>query len=422
MINDTTWFEAQALERFIRYVKVYTTSDSQSSEVPTTRRQLDLANMLVKELGSIGIPEASLDEFGFVVARIPSNIGKPGEPKPVIGYIAHLDTSEDAPGVGVNPIVRENYDGKKIPLKEGVVIDPSEFPDLLTYKGETIVTADGTTLLGADDKAGIAEVMTAAEYLILHPEIPRPEMEIIFTPDEETGTGKNSFPFSRVASTVCYTFDGGREGTLEDECFEAYKVSVELFGKAIHLGTARGKLVNAVQMCKSFLSMLPASETPETTDGRFGYYCPLKVTGEIEKASIAIYIRDFAEDECRRRIETLEQIGRTVEMEYPGSRVSVNAQKQYHNMKKFLDPHPDVVRLLEDAIGSTGIGPERESIRGGTDGSFLSEKGIPTPNVFTGGFNFHSRMEWIPLRAMGRAAQVGVHLARLWAEKISARA
>jgi len=418
MMNDNAWFEEKVLERFLRYVKINTISDSLSSEVPTTRWQLDLANALVKELESIGIKDVSLDSNGFVIARLPSNIGLSEKEIPTIGFISHLDTSEDAPGSGVNPVIHRAYDGNKIELAQGVTIDPSEFPEILVYKGKAIVTSDGTTLLGADDKAGIAEIMTAIEYLILHQDIRRPVLEIIFTPDEETGTGKNSFPFQRVRSTVCYTFDGGREGTLEAECFEAYKASVELTGKAMHLGTARGKLVNAVQMMKSFLSMLPGSETPETTDGRDGYYCPLKATGEIEKASITIYIRDFEETGCKRRIATLEQIGKTVEMEYPGGMVSIKSERQYQNMKKFLISHPTVVDLLEEAIRSSGIEPERESIRGGTDGSFLCEKGIPTPNVFAGGFNFHSRMEWIPVQAMARAAQVGVHIARLWADKI----
>jgi tripeptide aminopeptidase len=416
MQNDSSWFQSKVLERFLRYVKIHTTSDSLSSSKPTTARQLDFAKHLVEELYTIGVDDVSYDENGFVIGRIEQNIEEDLVPHR-IGLIAHLDTSEDAPGENVKPIVHERYDGNAIRLEEGVVIDPAEFPDLLAYKGSTIVTSDGTTLLGADDKAGIAAIMTAIEYLLIHEDIPRPAIEVIFTPDEETGTGKTMFPFDDVFSEACYTFDGGKEGVLEIECFEAYKASVELTGRSIHLGTAKGKLVNAVQMAKSFLSLLPDSETPETTDGREGYYCPLKVTGEIEKAAITIYIRDFEESECVRRIETLNRIAHAVEAEYPGGKASVRAEKQYHNMKKFLTQRPEVISILESAIRETGIEPVQEPIRGGTDGAYLSEKGIPTPNVFTGGANFHSRMEWVSLSAMVRAANVAVNLVRLWAEE-----
>jgi tripeptide aminopeptidase len=394
-------------------VKIHTASDSLSSTRPSTKRQLDLAKHLFEELYTIGVEDVVCDDNGYVIGRI-DPVGYDIEHAPRVGFMAHMDTSEDAPGANVSPLVHGNYDGGRIELRSDVVIDPQEFPDLLAYKGGTIVTSDGTTLLGADDKAGIAEIMTALEYLLIHEDLKRPAIEVIFTPDEETGTGKTYFPFERVRSEVCYTFDGGKEGVIENECFEAYKSVIELTGRGMHLGTARGRLVNAVQMAKSYLSMLPHTETPETTDGRGGYYCPLKITGEIEKASITLYIRDFEESECLRRIATLEQIARTVESEYPGSKARVTSEKQYHNMKKFLSARPEVTSILEDAVRMTGIEPQIEPIRGGTDGSFLSEKGIPTPNIFTGGFNFHSRMEWISLRAMVRASTTAVNLARLW--------
>jgi len=239
MQYDSAWFESHVIERFLRYVKINTTSDSLATSRPSTKQQLDLAKHLFEELYNIGVEDVACDENGYVIGRVDTNAEDPGDGAPPIGFIAHLDTSEDAPGANVSPLVHEGYDGGRIELLEGVVIDPIEFPELLAYRGGTIITSDGSTLLGADDKAGIAEIMTAVEYLLLHEEIRRPAIEVIFTPDEETGTGKTFFPFERVHSEVCYTFDGGKEGVIENECFEAYKASIDLTGRGIHLGTAR---------------------------------------------------------------------------------------------------------------------------------------------------------------------------------------
>jgi len=288
---DRDWIEQRLLERFLRYVRIDTTSDRHSKSSPTTAGQLELARVLVEELGRLSVEDVELDGGGFLFAHLESNLKGSAKQPPAIGFIAHLDTSDAAPGRDVDPMVHEEYDGKIIALKEGGVLDPEEFPELRSYSGQKIVTSDGRTLLGADDKAGLAEIMTAVEYLVNHPELPHGKIGIYFTPDEEQGLSMQRFPIEKISAKYCYTFDGGEEGTIEAECFEGYKADLRFIGKSIHTGVARGKLVNAIEMAGKFLSLLPGAESPQATDGRYGFYFPLEITGGIEETTLEIYRR-----------------------------------------------------------------------------------------------------------------------------------
>jgi tripeptide aminopeptidase len=411
-MEENNWFGERILTRFLDYVQIDTASDKHSSSRPTTDGQWDLARKLLEELKGLGVKEASVDEHCFLVAVLDPN--NPAGGSVPIGFMAHMDTTEEVSGHAVKPMVHREYNGSVIHLADGVALDPGEFPELKRYTGETIITASGDTLLGADNKAGVAEIMTAVEYLLAHPEIPHGRVEIIFTPDEETGCGMELFPLSRIQSRLCYTVDGGEEGAIEAECFEAHKAVLTFSGRSIHPGDGRGKMINAVEMAAAFVRMLPPEESPQTTDGRYGYYSPLEISGTTESAAVTVNIRDFEAEQCSRRIEAIKAMGKAVEAIYPGSSVTVNASKQYTNMKKKLDEHPEIIDFLEKAIKETGIEPKKSSIRGGTDGARLTEMGIPTPNIFTGGHNFHSRLEWAALPAMIKASQTLVNLAGLW--------
>ncbi|MBN1798116.1 MAG: peptidase T [Spirochaetales bacterium] len=406
------WFEQRLLARFLRYVKVETTSDKNMNTIPSSKGQLDFAAMLLQELKDLKIPNAALNTNGFVSATLPASA--PSLKQQTIGFIAHLDTTPDLTGAHVKPIVHENYAGKAIALKRGIRLTPKASPALKNYLNRTIITSDGTTLLGADDKAGVAEIMTALEFLKNHPQIPYPNIEIIFTPDEETGRGMSRFPLKQIKSDVCFTVDGGEEGTLEIECFEAYSLKVTLFGQSIHLGEARGKLINAVELAARLVETLPKNESPQATDGRFGYYSCVELQASIERARLEILIRDFTPKECKRRIKVVTSIINSLEQLYPGARSNLEIKKQYSNMRQSLKTYPKLVTILEQAIRRTGITPKRTYIRGGTDGARLSEMGVPTPNIFTGGHNFHSYREWIALPAMVRATQTIIYLAELW--------
>jgi len=414
--SDQSWIEQRLLERFLRYVRIDTTSDRHSKSTPTTAGQLELARVLVEELEQLSVRDVELDEGGFLFAHLESNLKGSAKQPPEIGFIAHLDTSDAAPGKDVDPRVHEKYDGKIIALKEGVVLDPEEFPELRSYSGQKIITADGRTLLGADDKAGLAEIMTAVEYLVNHPDLPHGEIGIYFTPDEEQGLSMQRFPIKKISAKYCYTFDGGEEGTIEAECFEGYRADLRFIGKSIHTGVARGKLVNAIEMAATFLGLLPGAESPQATDGRYGFYFPLEITGGIEETTLEIYLRDFEEQEVQRRAAALESMARAVEAVFPRGRVEIKIEKQYANLHRFLRDVQEVLQHLEQAIRETGIEPMYKIIRGGTDGARLSELGVPTPNVFTGGHNFHSRQEWAAVPAMIRAVNTAVNLCRLWAE------
>jgi tripeptide aminopeptidase len=410
------WIQGRVLERFLRYVRIDTTSDGHSKSSPTTPGQLELAKVLVAELEQLFPESVELDEAGFVFAHFESNLEDSAAQPPEIGFVAHLDTSDAAPGHNVKPRIYEKYDGKVIELEEGVGLDPAEFPELNRYTGQTIITSDGTTLLGADNKAGVAEIMTAVEYLSEHPEVPHGRIIICFTPDEEQGLSMQRIPVDKISAKYCYTFDGGEEGTIEAECFEGYRADLRFHGKSIHTGVARGKLVNAIEMAASFLNLLPEAESPQATDGRYGFYFPLEVSGGIEETSLEIYLRDFEEREVQRRAAALESMARAVEAAFPKGKVEIKIEKQYANLRSYLENVPEVLSTLEQAIRDTGMEPVYKIIRGGTDGARLSELGIPTPNVFTGGHNYHSRQEWAALPAMVRAVCTAVNLCRLWAE------
>lgn len=414
MADDRKWFESDLLERFDRYVRVHTTSDSHSSSTPSTDRQFDLARMLESELRDLGLTDVDLDDSCCLIARLPGNSA--GTP---VGFMAHVDTAPDFTGENVHPQLHQNYDGKKIQLGDHY-LDPEKYPNLKQYEGETVITTDGTTLLGADDKAGIAEIMTATRYLLEHEEIARPPIEIIFTPDEEIGRGMDNFPVKKLQSTYCFTLDGSDEGSIEAECFTAFKATVTCTGYLIHPGTARGKLANANTMVANFIAMLPRNESPEATDGAFGFYCPGEISSTMGTATAEILIRDFDMATARRRIEYLESLAKTIEGAFPGGFVAVKAEQQYLNMAEYLTQHPSVIERLSHAIRETGIEPVIRQIRGGTDGARLCEMGIPTPNIFAGGQALHGRHEWIALPAMVRAAKTIVNLAQGFTTDVSA--
>ena len=403
--------EEKLLERFLRYVKIETTSSSESLSSPSTACQWDLLRLLEKELVETGVSDVELDKNGYIRGFLPPSPGY--EDVPAIGFLAHVDTASDVSGKNVKPLVHRNYSGEAIELS-GTTLDPQVFPALLKYSGQTIITSDGSTLLGADDKAGIAEIMTAADFLIKHKEIKHGPVEIFFTPDEEIGRGMSKFPLEKVKSVFCYTLDGDGEGNIETECFNAWAVNVKITGCVIHLGSARGKLVNAVKIASEFVSMLPSAESPESTDGRYGYYCPHSISATLEQASVELLLRDFDGKNMEKRIKAVESAAKAVESIYPGSRVETVFNKQYSNMIDFIGKESRGLELLYKAVEKSGAVPVEKIIRGGTDGARLSEMGIPCPNIFTGGHNYHSREEWAVLSSMVKACSTVVALADLW--------
>ncbi|MCF7949697.1 MAG: peptidase T [Spirochaetia bacterium] len=413
--NNKNWISQDVLERFLRYVQINTTSDQHIEEIPSTDGQWDLLRLLKTELEELQISNISLDEHGYLIARIPARGGADVLGAASIGLMAHVDTSGDMTGNGVKPQLHREYDGSDIDMGNGYTLTVEENPALEEYIGDTIITSDGTTLLGADDKAGVALIMTALKWLTEHPEIEHGPFEIIFTPDEETGKGMDKFPLDALGSKCCYTFDGGERGIIESECFNAYIAKITFQGKVVHLGDARGKLVNALTMAGKYVSMLPQNESPEATDGRFGYYAPFELHGELDNAELTVYLRDFEVDGMQHRVDMLHELAKTIEGLYPGGSVEVHAKKMYTNMREHIAEKPHIMNLLEEAIRQAGLEPKRTIIRGGTDGARLSEMGVPTPNVFTGGYNFHSRYEWASLSTMVAATETAINLIRLWA-------
>lgn len=407
------FFAEDILDRFLRYVRIETTSDRHIEAIPSTPCQWNLIRLLEGELKAMGIGDIFLDGHGYLIARLPASPGK--ETLPCVGFMAHVDTASDVTAAGLEPRVHSGYSGAPIVLEDGIAIDPADFPELLDREGDTLITANGRTLLGADDKAGLSEIMSAARYLLAHPEIERGPVELIFTPDEETGKGLDAFKPEWLRSAACYTMDAGGAGETESECFNAWKAAAVFSGKVIHIGAARGKLANATAMAADFIASLPRSESPEATDGWYGYYCAIEVKGDLERAECEVYLRDFSTEGMERRIEAVKAIGKAVEARFPGGSVGIEFQKQYLNMKSRLAEHPRVVDLLYRAVRENRIEPISKPIRGGTDGSRLTEMGIPTPNVFTGSYNMHSRREWASLSEMVMAARTVVSLVRLWA-------
>lgn len=416
---DSSWFSKDLLERFKRYTAVFTTSDSHQETCPSTPGQWDLARMLEAELKALGLSDVRTTEFCYVMARLPASPGLAARGTnpasvPSVGFLAHLDTASDTSGKDVKLQVHPNYDGGVLKLGAGITLDPADFPVLATQKGKTILTSDGTTLLGADDKAGVAEIMTALSWLVAHPDFPHGEIEVIFTPDEEIGRGVDKLDLAQLKSKICYTLDGEDEGSYNDACFSAWAVTAKFSGISMHPGYARGKLVNAISMLTMYLAAIPRTESPESTDGDFGFYSAQEVSGGLEHAEARFIIRDFDMAQVHRRVDFLKLLGKTVEAAFPGGKVDVHAREQYRNMKEKLSVQPAIIERLRHAIRQTGVEPFSENIRGGTDGSRLTEKGVLTPNIFAGGHNFHSIREWVALEAMERAAKVIINLAANW--------
>ena len=399
--------QKELIDRFCRYVKVETTSDEKVRDrCPTTDGQLELINLIADELKALGIKDVSVDKNGYLRAFIPGNVPR----KKVFGFISHADTSPEVSGRNVKPVIHKKYDGKPIKLSEGIVLSPAEYPLLSQYKGKTIITSDGKTLLGADDKAGIAEIVTAASYFMAHPEIKRNSMEIFITPDEEIGQGTDHFPMDKIKAHYLYTVDGDTEGCIESECFNAYSAKLNIKGVSIHPGSGKGKLVNASLLGAKFLSMLPADQMPETTEGREGFFCPVSISGTIEQCQVSLILRDFDASGMERRINIVEQAAETLKKSYPAAEFELEFVHSYSNMKEYIDQNKKGLSYLEKAVEKTGIKPVHKLIRGGTDGSRLSELGHPCPNIFTGGQNFHGKLEWVAVPAMERSVQVIINL------------
>jgi tripeptide aminopeptidase len=403
--------------RFLRYVVLDTQSDASSPSQPSTAKQLDLGRLLVEELRAIGVKDAELDEHGYVYATIPSNTGKNNVP--VICFCAHMDTAPDFSGTGVKPQLIRKYQGGdiRLPGDRSRVIRMDENPELKRQVGNDIITSDGTTLLGADDKAGIAEIMTAAEFLLSHPEIKHGAIRILFTPDEEIARGVEKVDLRKLGADFGYTLDGETAGTIEDETFSADAADIVIKGVAIHPGFAYGRMENAIRIAGSIIAKLPKDMAPETTNGRDGFIHPTSVSGTMEGAKISLILRDFTEEGLSDKAKLLERIVAEVMAEYPGSSHTLKITEQYRNMKQVLDQHPQIVENAIEAIRRAGMEPVRGSIRGGTDGSRLSFMGLPCPNIFAGGHAFHSPLEWVSSQDMQRAVETIVELAKIWEER-----
>ncbi|HOW10178.1 MAG TPA: peptidase T [Bacteroidales bacterium] len=403
------------LERFLRYVKVDTRSDSDSVEYPSSKKQLILAEMLAEEIKQIGLTDISVDKYGYVMATLHSNTDKK---IPVIGFLSHMDTSPDMPAANIDPRVVDNYDGGDILLDKttGLTLKTSDFPELKQYKGQTIITTDGTTLLGADDKAGIAEIMTAMEYLISNPEIRHGTVRIGFTPDEEVGRGVDFFDVRKFGAEFAYTIDGGEIGELEYENFNAAKVLVHIQGRNIHPGSAKGKMINSILVAKEFIDMLPAGQRPEFTTGYEGFFHVTKIEGTVENAFIEYIIRDHDRQKFEDKKALINDIAGLLNRKYPDGTVKTDTVDQYFNMREKIEPVFHIVEIARKAIEEVGIKAKTVPVRGGTDGSRLSYMGVPCPNIFTGGHNYHGKFEYIPLESMVAATKVIIRIASLFAE------
>jgi len=407
--------KTSALNRFLRYVTFDTRSDEQSSRFPSTPGQLVLLRELVVELKALGLDDAAMDEYGYVMATIPATPGR--ETQPVIGFIAHVDTSPEMPGHDVRPIVHERYDGRDLILPDdpGGVLRGSDNPALATQMGNDIVTASGLTLLGADDKAGVAEIVAAAEHLMTHPEIPHGPVRIAFTPDEEIGRGADHFSVERFGATCAYTLDGGGRGELEFESFSADAITVTFKGFNTHPGYAKGRMVNAIRVAADFVARLPRDVmSPETTDGYDGYLHPYQIQASVDRTSVKVLVRDFVTAGLKDKEARVEDIARDVVREHPGAFVEFAIEESYRNMREVLERHPQVIEYARRAIRLAGLEPVERPIRGGTDGSRLSFMGLPTPNLFAGEHNFHSRLEWVSAQDMDKAVDVIVKLSEIW--------
>ena len=404
------------LERFISYVRIDTQSSDASETFPSTAKQKDLAAKLKPELEALGLQDVQVTPWGYVLASWPTN--QASGKTPTIALLAHLDTSPDVSGTDVQPQFHKNYQGQDLVISESenIVLKVSENPYLKEQAGKTIITASGKTLLGADNKAGIAEIMDALTYLAIHPEAPRPNIKVVFTPDEETGRGVEHLTVADIGADYGYTVDGEKPGEIEDETFCADSLEIHISGINVHPGFAKGKMVSAVKIAARIIEKLPkATLSPETTEKREGYVHPTQVSGSVEAATIKFIIRDFTVKGLKKSEKMIAKLAARVAAQFPGSKAEVKVSESYRNMKVVLDKHPEVLAKAEKAIAMAGYQPRRASIRGGTDGARLSFMGLPTPNLFTGGFNFHSKKEWIALEDMKKASEVIVNLMKLWA-------
>jgi tripeptide aminopeptidase len=406
-----------AVERFLKYVKYETTSDEESTTFPSDPKQLELSKVLVEELKQIGMKDVEMDENGYVVATLPSNTDKN---VPVIGFIAHVDTSPAVSGKDVCSVIHKNYQGGDIVLPKDPlrIIDAAGNPELKSMIGLDIITTDGTTLLGADDKAGIAEIMDAMNYLITHPEVKRGTIKVCFTPDEEVGRGTEKFNVEKFDAKYAYTIDGSTRGEVETETFSADGVVIKFNGKNVHPGYAKGKMINSVKVAARFLEMLPKDTlSPETTEKREGYVHPVSINGNETQTVLKFIIRDFYADKLKEFEAFLKSLCAKTVAQFPGSSFNFEIHEQYRNMKYILDQHPQVEAFAIEALNRLGIEPIRSSIRGGTDGSRLSYIGLPTPNLFAGGHNFHAYTEYVAIQDMYEAVKMIVTIARVWEEK-----
>jgi tripeptide aminopeptidase len=403
----------ELLQRLDRYARIDTQSRRDRTSCPSTPGQLDLAHMLASELRAAGLTQVELDDNGYVTATLPAAGGR--SEGPVIGLLAHMDTSPDAPGRGVEPVVHRGYDGGVIELpRDGTRLDPARMPELSAAIGHDLVTSSGDTLLGADDKAGVAEVMTAVSYLAAHPELPRPTIRVGFTPDEEIGEGATLFDLARFGARCAYTLDGSALGELQDESFSAVEAIVTVRGIDVHPGQAQGKLVNALRVVSRIVAALPDALSPERTGGRDGFIHPYELIGSAAQAELRAILRDFDDDKLDGYVELLRRTAQEAVAATSGAELELEVRRQYRNMRRYLEQDPEVVAAAETAFREEGIEPVRTPIRGGTDGSRLSEMGLPTPNIFTGGHEYHSVREWASLHEMAAAAATIVRLAGVW--------
>ncbi|MFE1630356.1 peptidase T [Brevibacillus reuszeri] len=406
----------EIMVRFISYAQVNTQSDEDSETCPSTPGQLVLAQMLVDELNAIGMQEVTMDSNGYVMATLPANTDKE---IPTIGFLAHMDTATDFTGAGVNPQIVENYNGQDVVLNEArnIVLSPIDFPELTGYKGHTLITTDGTTLLGADDKAGIAEIMTAMAYLIRHPELKHGRVRVAFTPDEEIGRGPEKFDVSAFDAVYAYTMDGGPLGGIEYESFNAASAIITCKGTNVHPGTAKGKMVNAAKIAMELHSMLPADETPERTEGYEGFYHLSSIHGDVEQTQLRYLIREHDRNRFMERKSELARIVEVLQKKYGDKRIELEIKDEYFNMREKIEPVMEVVDIAKQALENLGIVPIIEPIRGGTDGSQLSYMGLPTPNIFTGGENYHGPFEYVSVDNMVQAVNTIIEIVKLYEQR-----
>lgn len=402
------------LDRFLRYVAVETTSNDESDSQPSSACQLDLLRMLADELNAMGV-KATLDEWGYVMATIPSNIEKE---VPAVGFIAHVDTAPDASGKDIKPRIVENYDGEDVVLNQelGIKIPVSDFPEIKQYKGQTLVVTDGTTLLGADDKAGVAEIMNAVQYIVEHPEFKHGEIKIGFTPDEEIGRGVDKFDVEKFGAKYAYTMDGGQIGELEYENFNAASAKIHIQGRNVHPGYAKDKMINAIIIAMELNGMLPVQQRPEYTSGYEGFFHIVGISGAVEQASVSYIIRDHSMEKFQQKKALMQEVVAFINAKYGAGTATLDMKDQYYNMREQVEPHYHIIEKAMKAMEMAGIKPVVQPIRGGTDGARLSFMGLPCPNIFAGGHNFHGKLEYLPLQSMEKASEVVLNIISLYAE------